>query len=1065
MQAKLVVGEIDDAYEREADRFAAALVASGPASSGPHPTLPSVQRAPLTNADASGLERRPFDQESGGEELAAPEEDDEQVLRTKRDQSVVPQVTESFARELHATRRGGAGLASSERRFFEPRLGRGLGHVRLHADERAAALAGRIQARAFTRGSDIYFGAGQFRPAHPEGRRLLAHELVHTVQQAPGAPLGHPVAGPPAPAGPGLLQRDVLQRQRDGSAPSATVPGQAPAATVDATTLDPSVGRLDPQSETIAFDEVAIPDFKLEEHRKALYGRPLRQTKNYKRGDTRQRDIWVGQLAPKAHAIRAELIRRVQQAHRSNSIEGVTHYFKAPSPYDSAANKRRYFIGGLDAIASELVLPSWSSSGAGHSYDVDHVVELQLANWPTETWGNELQNMELLDSIMNRSSGSTIQHGIDAKVRAFVRATHGAYGKSTAEVKKHFELSFARAVPDGGATKATSGEDFWTKEQILAGQHLGAVEIADPTELGVEGELKVFPRPSGGRATTLHVPLRADDRRFLAPFVLTQLTPGADPKTLATLELAIPDDHKEWLPAQTSVTVSRFPGARFAGFIDREAVRAKLRTLKHKRASPIEIGDFEVEKEGIELGGRILPDVSLLRGSEIEFGLRGDGLEVAVEFVADDIHVPEPLRVEQASLRLSASTQSGLSALGRVDFGVIGLGRGYLEALASTSSAFNLAGKFAFDTRLFDPAEVEVKYVDGALSLGGRIGISAGNVPGIRSAVIEAAFDGSTNSFHAQGTVQPSIKGLGPGTLALGYSTEAGMTLGGTLALADGLPGVKSGNVEMGLREVPEEDRWELSARGKAVGGVPGAELELAVSYDDGAFMLEGAGAYKRGLLDGQLRFGVSNRELDAQGVPTGPPGELIRAYGGGEMSLRIAPWLTASAGVRVLPNGEVEIAGGVRLPAALDLFPEKRHDKNLLSIGLDIPIVGVAVAGQRIGIFATISGGVSLEASVGPGQLRGLGLELLYNPAHEERTTIRGAARLNIPARAGVRLFASGGIGAGIPVVCASASLEVGGRLGLEGAIDADALAAAAKHASKLMALSRERIADELRK
>lgn len=58
-----------------------------------------------------------------------------------------------------------------------------LTDVRIHADAAAAALARSVSARAFTVGSDIFFGAGEYRPATPEGRELLTHELVHVAQQ------------------------------------------------------------------------------------------------------------------------------------------------------------------------------------------------------------------------------------------------------------------------------------------------------------------------------------------------------------------------------------------------------------------------------------------------------------------------------------------------------------------------------------------------------------------------------------------------------------------------------------------------------------------------------------------------------------------------------------------------------------------------------------------------------------------------------------------------------------------------------------------------------------------
>jgi hypothetical protein len=62
-------------------------------------------------------------------------------------------------------------------------LGDSLSDVRIHADAAAAGLARSVSARAFTVGSDIFFGPGEYRPATPAGRELLTHELVHVVQQ------------------------------------------------------------------------------------------------------------------------------------------------------------------------------------------------------------------------------------------------------------------------------------------------------------------------------------------------------------------------------------------------------------------------------------------------------------------------------------------------------------------------------------------------------------------------------------------------------------------------------------------------------------------------------------------------------------------------------------------------------------------------------------------------------------------------------------------------------------------------------------------------------------------
>ena len=56
----------------------------------------------------------------------------------------------------------------------------------MHADGEAASLNRQIQARAFTHGSDIYMGAGAWSPGSTDGKRLLAHELTHVIQQSGG---------------------------------------------------------------------------------------------------------------------------------------------------------------------------------------------------------------------------------------------------------------------------------------------------------------------------------------------------------------------------------------------------------------------------------------------------------------------------------------------------------------------------------------------------------------------------------------------------------------------------------------------------------------------------------------------------------------------------------------------------------------------------------------------------------------------------------------------------------------------------------------------------------------
>jgi hypothetical protein len=85
-------------------------------------------------------------------------------------------------------------LPGDLRRHFERQLGYDFGNVRVHADEQAAMAAAQLGALAFTLGADVFFAAGQYRPDTRDGLRLLAHELVHVVQQGAAARLSRGVS-------------------------------------------------------------------------------------------------------------------------------------------------------------------------------------------------------------------------------------------------------------------------------------------------------------------------------------------------------------------------------------------------------------------------------------------------------------------------------------------------------------------------------------------------------------------------------------------------------------------------------------------------------------------------------------------------------------------------------------------------------------------------------------------------------------------------------------------------------------------------------------------------------
>jgi hypothetical protein len=126
---------------------------------------------------------------------------------------------------------------------MESRFGRAFLGVRVHTDPWAAAVAEVLNARAFTLGSHVFFAAGQHAPGAPEGLRLLAHELVHVVQQGFGRPqCGLHIVGRP---------RDPSEEEADLVAERILTAQRLPTITTNAATMIRRTVKLFPNSVTI----------------------------------------------------------------------------------------------------------------------------------------------------------------------------------------------------------------------------------------------------------------------------------------------------------------------------------------------------------------------------------------------------------------------------------------------------------------------------------------------------------------------------------------------------------------------------------------------------------------------------------------------------------------------------------------------------------------------------------------------------------------------------------------------------------------------------------------------
>ena len=161
LQAKLIVGTVDDPLEREADAVADQTMRMADPAFSLTRGSPTVSR-----------------------KCTACEEEEGKTLQTKPIGPAKPAGGEAPSIVHDVMGSPGQPLDPAARSFFEPRFGFDFSAVRIHTGSRATESARTVSAQAYTVGVNIAFADGYYVPNTESGRHLLAHELAHVVQQS-----------------------------------------------------------------------------------------------------------------------------------------------------------------------------------------------------------------------------------------------------------------------------------------------------------------------------------------------------------------------------------------------------------------------------------------------------------------------------------------------------------------------------------------------------------------------------------------------------------------------------------------------------------------------------------------------------------------------------------------------------------------------------------------------------------------------------------------------------------------------------------------------------------------
>jgi hypothetical protein len=978
-------------------------------------------------------------------------------------------------------RQGGQPIAAPVLEPMERGFGRDFSAVRVHADGAAGGLNGALGARAFTTGSDIFFASGEYRPETGAGRRLLAHELTHVVQQSDGRGVAQPLR----------IQRAGPESQKDKE--EATKPAEPPKVWTDPKVKDRSI---DLSGEMPVYK---LPALDLPKMLGTAKGDSANATIAGQHGEgfsaivTNAPFVWTGKGTRKAEqkaeqkgnpdaqvaiwreAIEGKgtllgLIDKTFGKQGEDFVKEKVHYLQLGKA-KRARGAPLLFVGTAAELAvhNQITTPKWDQQGKYADMEVDHFHEIQLGG------RHHISNFWLLEKKKNAASGPTIMAQFLGPLNKLTddAAKTGFFDGPNAGMKLEKLESYPQNVRVEFA-KVTAKRDFgveelhWTARQVEEGEHLDELKPLTAEEMKDEGldpkaTLKTvnlflgkdsaYRRRMEVKGTELE-PVDRVKQKFVSGFDLRfseyiKPTVVADDQPLGklvgyafgnrTVEATLPGGEKQkvklFVSKMIAMPILSQTKFGYGGYLDRSVIDEALKKqaeFKISGASPITIqdagirGDFELFAQGL-----IGPTKPLIAGMQIPIRMEGDAVFIDYPLPAEGLGFG-PFKIIQSSLQLGVN-EKGLFFGGMADFVIEGVGIGHVEA-----RNLDLLGKFKFDFEAFNPAEVEVAYKNDAWSIAAKLGVKQGILPGVKSGDVEVTANSET--FGVVGTVVIGAPGIPERTtITVGYTPDKGLVIGGEVPLAtDRIPGVTDAKMSVLIRRNPETKEWSVFGAGTANFALTGVKGSLTISWRDGILSIGGLGTIQRDPMTGSVSFLVTNQPVDEEGKPIdGPPLAEFRASGSGSVSIKFGKLLTGTAGITVMENGEIEIIGKIGLPPSIEIVPQEVIK---LPGGVDFPevrfpIIGltVPVINKSFGVFGFIRGGVTVSATFGPGFLKDTAVDVKYNPDHPEQARIHGGSRFEITAMGGVAVTVTGGIGAGLAIVEATGEVGIKAGLGVE--------------------------------
>jgi hypothetical protein len=411
--------------------------------------------------------------------------------------------------------------------------------------------------------------------------------------------------------------------------------------------------------------------------------------------------------------------------------------------------------------------------------------------------------------------------------------------------------------------------------------------------------------------------------------------------------------------------------------------------------------------------GHIQVTQPYLQGVRADLAVTDSNVNADVNIPAGSITTPIPgMQIAEGNVHLTYHNGTPGGALENVVLRYPGLGDATLNATIQ-QGLFSGGGDFNITVSQLTDVSGRLRYQNGRLS--GSATIRSQDFPDalpVNSGNITAtlAADGAV-SFR--GEVSVTLGPAGSGMLRAAYQ-DGNLNIGCTIDL--NVPGLQGARFTIDYINGNLEGEGDVPIDTELLQGVGGS---VHVEYREGRWAGETELTYDadNGKLHGTVRVGVQQNEQDG-----------LNVYGGGDVNARIAPRLEGTLGLNINPDGTIDISGAITVTEPLELFPEKRWDRELFRYSQNIPLWAILVAVIRVR--------AGVRAGIGAGVFRDIRVEGEYTIGGEAEPSLSITGEMYIPAF--VEAYVAFGAGLGLDVVLGSLTggIEAMASAGIYGAV-----------------------------